>query len=60
MWCNDKIKLYKNKEFCKSIKCVALHKDKCKADRCLKTAKEFYHWLNENNFCISKCIKYKE
>jgi hypothetical protein len=61
MNCIDEIQKYKNKEFCKSIQCSALSKkDKCKVDGCLKTAKEFHHWLNENNFCITKCIKYKD
>ena len=56
LW-NAKIELYKSKEFCKSIRCAGLHNDECKASKCLKTAKEFHHWLNKNNFCISKCIK---
>lgn len=58
-WIN-KNQLYQSKEFCKSVRCAALDMDKCKAHKCLKTAKEFHNWLNENNFCISKCIKYKD
>jgi hypothetical protein len=48
---------YENKEFCKSVKCSKLSKDgtKCEDTLCVRTAKEFHHWLNENNFCIRKC-----
>lgn len=50
---------YKNKEFCIDIKCnkLSLDKTNCTYKGCIKSAKDFHHWLNENNFCISKCIK---
>jgi len=60
MLCSDKIETYKSKEFCKSIKCTGLKKGKCIDSSCIKTAKEFHHWLIENNFCISKCVKNKD
>lgn len=59
MWCGGEIERYKSKEFCKSVKCSMLNLSgtKCISDGCIKTAKEFHHWLNKNNFCISKCVK---
>jgi len=59
MWCSDKVERYKNKEFCISIMCENLSKNKkkCKILGCTRDAKQFHHWLNQNNYCISKCIK---
>jgi hypothetical protein len=58
MWLDD-IGKYKNKEFCIAVDCNKLskNKDKCNMSGCIKTAKEFHHCLNENHFCITKCIK---
>lgn len=59
---------YKNKEFCKSVKCKKLvqntiDKTHCYCEMhgggCVKTAKEFHNWLNENNFCLLKCTMAK-
>jgi hypothetical protein len=58
MFCSAEVIKYKNKEFCKSINCTQLTKqDECKIKGCIYSAKDFHHWLNKNNFCISKCIK---
>lgn len=46
---------YQNKEFCKSVRCSKLEGGKCVDTYCVKTAKEFHHWLNENGFCLLKC-----
>jgi len=45
------LRRYSDKEFCKSMKCYALERDdKCRAHTCVKTAKDFHRWLNENGF----------
>jgi len=50
---------YQKKEFCIAMNCPRLMKRslKCKTKSCIYSAKQFHHWLNENDFCIAKCIK---
>lgn len=59
---------YKRREYCKSIKCPVQMlmngkkegskeydeiKEICR-EKCLHTAREFHHWLDENGFLIVK------
>ena len=54
-----KTREYKKYEFCKAVKCCNFNNNKCdhKGKRnimCNRTAKEFHHYLKENNFRIVK------
>lgn len=57
------LRRYTNKEFCVAVKCKELlhggtDKDdlhcNSKNNGCIKTAKEFHKWLNENGFHLLK------
>ena len=55
----DKAKSYSKFEYCKAINCPQLipHNQfadqvQCKLYSCCRTKKEFYSWLNENNYFI--------
>lgn len=60
----NKVRNYNKYEFCKDVKCIFLIPSSSngqvicqRSDRklkCVKTAKDFHTWLNENNFFILK------
>ena len=54
------LRRYTKNEFCKNIGCEHFKPSfetdelKCQAVGCIKTAKDFHHWLNENKFHLLK------
>jgi len=49
-----KNKLYEKNEFCKAMKCIFFDGN-CKSKPvCIYTARQFHHWLQDNNFSIIK------
>jgi len=52
------LKEYGKYEFCKDVRCIGLNNNtkKCMTNDscCPYTAKEFHHWLKENEFKIVK------
>ena len=54
------LKLYKNREYCKNIKCKILERNKSLCKLC--NAYKFHKWLKKNNYQIikgddAKCLK---
>ena len=50
---------YQKYEFCDTIDCPGMRNGKCqvKQEDCIRTAKEFHHWLSDNGFEIVKSIE---